>query len=739
MTSETHRGGIVMNVLLIGGPGSLTNRMIVKLKKEGHWVSLLTGESFARKGYEKVFETYSFTYDSDSLKEIFESVCPDCILFMGAYDTNFNWNESEREAVRFISAIMNILLCYSSEKNVRFVFLSSDEVFGKGNREDILEEEPVWGDAPKTTALIQAEQICREFSRNWGKDVVILRLDHLYQIPRNIGEALQNPCAELCMSALRANYISADKEKVYSLLYEDDAVEFIYEIIAAKHTEYALYHLSSGDPVSEWQMAQEIKKAMGNTHITVLEAKRAESCRRVLSNKRFAEEFPAKIYHSREEGVKKVVKYMKRNRAVFVDEAEEELSLGKRILQQFGWFLKAVFPFLENMVCFIPFFMLNNRTVGSQYFSRLDFYLFYVLLFAIVHGQHQALFSAVLAVCGYLFRQMYTRSGFEVMLDYTTYVWMAQLFILGLVVGYMRDQIRDIRQESAEIQDNLNRQLGDMKDINSSNVRVKDVLEQQVVDQKDSIGKIYSITSSLERYMPEEVLFHAVEIVRDLLNCPDVAIYTVHRSGYARMFSASSDEARKLGNSILYQDMTDMYEALKEQRVYINRNLDASYPLMANAIYDNEEMQMILMLWGLPWERMTLGEANRLVVVSYLIQNAVLRANRYLAALEERRYLADTKILEAEAFTSLVQAYYNAKKKNLTECTLLQIECDPATFKRSEEILLDNLRQTDYLGTMDDGKLYVLLSNTVKTEAQIVVNRFMKAGFSSRIIDRIER
>lgn len=239
--------------------------------------------------------------------------------------------------------------------------------------------------------------------------------------------------------------------------------------------------------------------------------------------------------------------------------------------------------------------------------------------------------------------------------------------------------------------------------------------------------------------MPEEVLFHAVEIVRDLLNCPDVAIYTVHHSGYARMFSATSGQARKLGNSILYQDMTDMYEALKEQRVYINRNLDMSYPLMANAIYDNEEIQMILMLWGLPWERMTLGEANRLVVVSYLIQNAVLRANRYLAALEERRYLADTKILEAEAFTSLVQAYYNAKKKNLTECTLLQIECDSATFKRSEEILLDNLRQTDYLGTMDDGKLYVLLSNTVKTEAQIVVNRFMKAGFNSRIIDRIAR
>ncbi|HBZ64009.1 MAG TPA: NAD-dependent epimerase, partial [Lachnospiraceae bacterium] len=167
-----------MNILLIGGPGSLTNRMIVKLRKEGHRVSLLTGESFARKGYEKVFETYTFTYDSDSLKEIFESVCPDCILFMGAYDSNFNWNESEREAVRFISAVMNILLSYSSEKNVRFVFLSSDEVFGKGSSHDITEDEPVWGDGAKTTALIQAEQICLEFSNNWKKDVVILRLDH---------------------------------------------------------------------------------------------------------------------------------------------------------------------------------------------------------------------------------------------------------------------------------------------------------------------------------------------------------------------------------------------------------------------------------------------------------------------------------------------------------------------------------------------------------------------------------
>ena len=46
-------------------------------------------------------------------------------------------------------------------------------------------------------------------------------------------------------------------------------------------------------------------------------------------------------------------------------------------------------------------------------------------------------------------------------------------------------------------------------------------------------------------------------------------------------------------------------------------------PMMASAVYSEDKMQLILMLWGIPWERMTLGEANRLTIVGFLIQNAV--------------------------------------------------------------------------------------------------------------------
>lgn len=112
-------------------------------------------------------------------------------------------------------------------------------------------------------------------------------------------------------------------------------------------------------------------------------------------------------------------------------------------------------------------------------------------------------------------------------MDYSTYVWMAQLFIVGMSVGYMKDQIRYIRDQDDEQIHYLNGQLGDIADINDSNVRMKHTFERQIVNQKDSLGKIYEITSQLDQREPEEVLFYAVQVLSRLMETQDAAIYTV--------------------------------------------------------------------------------------------------------------------------------------------------------------------------------------------------------------------
>lgn len=723
-----------MNVLLIGGSCSLIDNLILKIRKEGHRVFLLTGDKYKQSKYQKVFERYDFPYDCEELREILESVNPDVTIFMGAFDTNYRWNNEERESVKYTSNLINILVAYSEVRRGKFIMLSSHEVYSGNHTHDIEETESTLGSGFKGATLAQAEEICANFHKNWNLDIVVLRLDHVYSIPKELKD-VNNICARMCIQSLKDGCIKVDSKNEFSLLPERDAVEFIFQVVKINQHSQFIYHLSSGRVISEVELAGMIEKYLQNGSSIVTVDESGGRC--VLSGKKFEEEYGIHAFGKLEENVEKMAAYMKKHASVFVDERELSLSWWKRMLNQWMWLAKAIIPFIENLICFIPFFMLNNRTVGSEYFANLDPYLLYVLLFAIVYGQQQATFSAICAVAGYMFRQMYNRTGFDVILDYNTYVWIAQLFILGLVVGYMRDQIRAIRAESKELEAHLSQQIVNIKDINGSNVRVKEVLEQQLIDHKDSIGKIYSITSRLDQQMPEEVMFDAVEMMTELMHTKDVAIYNVVNDDYARMFSASSEKARSLGNSIRYREMQAVYDELKEQKVYINKSLDEKYPLMANAIFEGGKMQMIIMIWGLNWEKMTLGQANFLTVVSYLIQNAVLRARRYMTALEEKRYLKDTHVMEVTAFQSLVNSYMNAKKRNLVECTFLKIQNSENRYEEIGKVMTRQLRTSDYLGFMPDKEVYVLLANTSPQDAVFVQNRFDQNGYVTKVVENM--
>lgn len=719
-----------MVALLIGGGSRLMDALINKLNKCGHRVYVLTGGKEVQFSYPRVFEKYNFPYDSDSLNEIFTSIKPDVVIYSGAFDTNYRWNMARKELVQYTADLTNVLSAFSGCNKGRFIYLSSQEVFGRSYVNDIKEEEPVSAKSFKSMAIAQGEEICQNYHNTAGLDTVVLRLDHLYGIPKK-GRKDDNPCFQLTLEMLKKHSVSASERNLFSMLHLNDAVEYIYEIVKAKQTKYTLYHLSSKQVISQMELARIIQTNMGKTD-EIVDASVGEGYRLVLDNQRFKEEFEHRVFGNYEKCVPKVVQYMKRNRDSFSKEEDQGIGQSGRIWSHISRIFRLLVPYMENMVCFIPFFMLNNRAVGSQYFDRLDFYLLYVLLFAIVYGQQQAIFSALLATAGYFFRQMYEQSEFEVLLNYNTYVWMAQIFILGMVVGYMRDQITFIKTQKEEEIAYLSEQLNDMLDINDSNVRMKKTFESQIINQKDSLGKIYSITSKLDQYQPEEVLFYAARILEQLMDSKDVAIYTVENDDYARLFSFTSDVSKVMGNSVKYMELDGIYDELKEHRVYINKTLQENYPLMANAIYADDKMQLILMVWGIPWERMNLAEANRLMVIGYLIQNAVVRANRYLDALREERYLNNTDILEEEAFTNLVHAFSDAKRNELTECTLLEIQAKEKDYLTVAQKLSTKLRKTDYIGILNH-HLCVLLSNTNEQNASYVIGRFAEIGCESNI------
>ncbi|MCQ2518735.1 MAG: NAD(P)-dependent oxidoreductase [Lachnospiraceae bacterium] len=723
-----------MNILLIGGCGSLINNLIVKFNKEGHRVFLLTGNRFKKSPYQRVFERYDFPYDCANMKEIFESINMDVTIFMGAFDTNYDWKKQDTESVRYFSGLMNILMSYSSRRMGRFIYLSSEDMYEAGLEYDIPEDEASAPMTIKGMVMAQAEEICESYRVNRNLDLVTLRLDHLYTFPKKRSE-VRDIVGQMCLQAMDEGRITIEEDSRISLLYESDAVEYIFRVARCREHEYSLYNITSGAEITKKILADMIASNM-NFPVTI-ETVSDISSRVILSGARYAGEFGVQSFCPCEGVIDKITDYILRNSYTFLNDLDKKPTFMQTFKQKAGWFITALIPFLENAIAFIPFFMLNNRMVGNQYFAKLDFYLLYVLIFAIVYGQQQATFSAVLAVAGYVFRQAYDKSGFEVMLDTNTYVWIAQLFILGLAVGYMRDQISKLKKESDNEKEYLSVQLKDIQDINSTNVRVKDALETQLVNQNDSIGKIYSITSALNQYSQEEILFYAADVISKIMKSNDVAIYTVSEGGeYARLFSATSRKARELGNSIKYKELGELYEELAEGHVYINRGLNSALPLMANAITDdNGNIRTIILVWTLAWENMTLGQSNQLVIVTSLIKSAVIRANRYLDALENERYVEGTKILAAEAFEPLVSAFQNAEKEGLAECVILRVFTNPGMYVSAGSALHAKLRDTDLLGVMSDGSLCVILANTTNADSEFVRERFMSIGYMSEIVE----
>lgn len=724
-----------MNILLIGGAGSLINNLIIKLNKEGHRIYLLTGNKSRQSSYQKVFERYNFGYDSPCLNEIFESVSPDLTIYMGAFDTNFTWTAEtqEKEAARYVSSLTNILMAYARKKQSMFVYLSSHEVYSGNYEEDIIEQVPLSPDGVRSMALAVGENLCAEYRTYQEKDIITVRLDHLYTIPKRKKD-IDNICARFCLEALQNHSITIVENNRFSVLYETDAVEFIHRLVSAEKRNSTVYNLASPQVFSEYDIAKIIADLLAEKKEEIeIITRPVDGQRRVLSNRQYDSEFGIPFYCDIKTIIERMLDRIRKKSASFYRVEEEKLPFWQRVSKKAVWFLKAAVPYMENIVIFCLAHLLDKYYVAGNLDMRVDFFLIYVLLFAIFYGQQQALLAAVLSVFSYGMSCISVENGFELVIHSDTYVWIAQLFSLGLVVGYMRDQLSDIRKINAEEKEYLSDQLTDIQDIHTSNVRVKDALETQIINQSDSIGKIYSITSALDQYSSEEVLFYAAEILAKLMKTKDVAIYTVSNADYARLFSYTSGQGKILGNSIRYAEMGELSETLKAGKVYINRQMDERYPLMANAIFENDTMEMMIFVWGLSWEQMTLGQANLLTIISSLIQNAVLRADRYMEALEEKRYVEGSALMVSDAFAALAKAHMKASDKGLTECTMLKVLTPSEDQMADGKLLASKLRLSDYVGILPDGNMYVLLSNTSKEEAGYVIQRFAELGFETEI------
>ena len=239
-----------MDIMLVGGVSPMVRRLSLKLHKEGHRIYVLTGDRDPSTRYDYAFERYDFPYDSASVEEVFRSVNPDVTILLGAFDGNLPGEDPKREAVQYAAGLQNILLSWSVLEKGRLIYLSSAEVYGDSYQVTVTEAIRPIPRGIRPTMLFQAEESCRFYQEQLKKDVVILRLDRLHDVPKDRREASFGICQRKCLEAVQKGVVTYRRNYHYGLTYLCDAVESIYRLAVCEKHEYGLYHVSSGKSYS---------------------------------------------------------------------------------------------------------------------------------------------------------------------------------------------------------------------------------------------------------------------------------------------------------------------------------------------------------------------------------------------------------------------------------------------------------------------------------------------------------
>lgn len=374
-----------MNILLVGGSSQLMDTMVEIVNKNGHKSYVLMEGGKRSSAYRHAFEKYSFSYQDESVKDIMQGVQPDVVLFMGAQDTSFAWmDKGSRELSRYTASVANLISVYAAYTKGRFIYLSSEEIYGTRGQTYASGADENTRPAPegyRAMAILQGEGICENCRRTLEKDVVILRLDHLYGMPQK-GQRGGDFCFRKCVEAVKTGTVSGDSRNVFSMLHVKDAAAFIYAVMTAENHQYGDYQLSSMKELNGLELAHMISEE-ASFPVDVQEKENDGEIQCMLNGSRFAGEFGLSAFADYRKEVREIVRVVNRDKNSYIN--PEEMTGRNR--NRLGTVIKNILPFVENLVCCVIFAFLSSQVAGGRYFERLDFFLLYVLLFALMHGQ----------------------------------------------------------------------------------------------------------------------------------------------------------------------------------------------------------------------------------------------------------------------------------------------------------------------------------------------------------------
>lgn len=668
-----------MKVLIIGNCGILAKKLADRFYKEGYDVHIVDNIE------KEIYKNYVYhNLDIEDIK------FKDILL-----ENNFEVIISVKEGIDN-SLLIKILENCNKVKN--FIFVSS--IYSeKSNKKELL------------------TRTCIDYYRKeLYLNISCLKVSEIY------GEDDESTITKIINN--NYDFINNSQNKYKNYIYVGDVVDAIYKT-SQQNRKLDL------NIVSDYMYStEEIKKIFEDNILNKSKIKQVDLSsvgrKSTIENQKTKSELGWNIKFNIEEGLKKV--YLSSNKNPIVNNLSKEKKEIKEIYEFFVSKLKIFRPYIENIFLLSLFYILNLGF--GERFSGLDidFNLLYILIVSIVYGTSQSIIAIILAsALGVLLKIQGGTSIITLLYDPDTLVKFIIYLLVGTCFGYIIDsknsEIKSWKKELQSVTEKFQFTNEKCKNLRKE----KKLLEEQIVSSNDSLGKLYWIIEKLNSLNPELIFEEAVSVISNVMKSKEVCIYIFSKDKvYLRLISKTSDLDENIIKSINLEEYLNIRSSLLNKEVFLNRKMIKNIPDMLCPIIIEGNIIGVVGINNLLFEEFTLYKHNLFKVVVDILTKSLAVAYKYEQAILDEKYVRGTEILRSEYFKELTKSrYLNNQENNV----VLKVS------KENYKNIKHYIRTSDYLGVNERDELLILLVNTKREEADIVIKRLLEKHVESEIVD----
>ncbi|MGN0475290.1 MAG: NAD-dependent epimerase/dehydratase family protein [Acutalibacteraceae bacterium] len=730
-----------IKVLIVGSYGFFTNALVQRLAKEGCEIYMITGKNSKSKGRGLPKHiNYDFDLNDSLIQNIIDSIAPDAMVFMGAQDTSFYW-DSNADAAVYNAAVSNVLTCASNAGVKHMVYLSSTDVYGMDYDTPVTEKTKPCPTSIRGLTLLNGEGQCKIYNENTCLKSVVLRLPMVYGPQANAEEAPNFMTRSLFYARMDIPF-ECDLDLEYKTIFIGDAVDAVYRAIANTSIPKGTYNVEGNSYVSNREIINMVEKITQKKMRVVDQKSAGKGCTCNPVGSLYEKASGYKPIVTMESGIERTYKWVISNfgamREIFeTKKKKSDNAAWEESKKRMKNIAKGLLSYIESIaLCALACL---GTYLASEYtiLSGIDFFVIYIIIMSVVYSVTHSYISIFLSSIMYVAMKMAVGLEFtDIIMDYTTLVRILFYFLVGILVGYSKDRLKlknvELMEEKAAQQEELER----IYDISERHIQIKKMFEERLINYDNSIAKVYSIVSQLDLLDPEKIVSSALDVIMQIMGVNDVAIYVKSNEGLYRMTGCSSRRAQKMKNIINLDDYDALEGVLLEERIFVNRKMDANLPSMVAPVFSEQNMIYMIMLFNMDFDKMTLYQENLFSVLSKIIASSFEKAYRYQNDTKDSRYMPGTKILLAEAFTEIVKTKVKGAGTNIADFAVLKAPVDSSQLMEKGAQLAGILRDNDYIGlnAKDPNSLLLLLNNTSEKDLPFVYKKIARIDLTAEVV-----